>query len=465
MKARLAEIARSTPLRLALALIILFSLVSFLSLAAAYAVTQRSFDQAMRADLLQDMAGFRAAPTATALAQLVEAEARDTDPKRLVLSYLAPNQRYYGNARIARDGDGYHIIAPSPGNPQIAGRYLSLTASLLGGQLTIARSLSEVEALGDLFRNILVLSLIPTVLIAMSGGLILARRSAAYVRKIGETLEELTGGDVRARVMPESGWPGDLSAIGQKIDTMADAQEASVEAIRQVSSDIAHDLKSPIQRVAVHLDDLKRNNDLGDEAHHLLDKAKTELAGIISVFHSLLQIAHIETGSPMTDFGPVDLSALCEVFFELYEPSALEQDHMLEFKRPSKDKSFMVMGDRDLLGQMAANLIENALWHTPRGTHIKLSLTQRADRITLSVADNGTGIPPQERDLVLRRLYRMDRSRSTPGNGLGLSLVRSIAMLHDAELCLRDNKPGLNVEVSFASKPPRNHPGEDHLAC
>ena len=447
MKDRLDQILRSTPLRLALALIVLFSAVSLFSLAAAYAVTQRSFDQTMRADLFQDMAGFRAAPTAAALAGLVDAEARETDPERLILSYRAFNGRHYGNILIARDADGYHIISPSPGNPQITGRYLSLTASLHGGQLTIARSLNEVEALGDLFRNILFLSLIPTVLIALSGGLVLASRSAAHVRKISATLDRLTGGSAGARVRPGPGWPADLRAIGTKIDVMADAQETATEAIRQVSSDIAHDLKSPIQRVAVHLDDLEREGDLGDAGHHLLDKAKAELTGIISVFQSLLQIAQIETGSPRAGFGPVDLGDLCQTFFELYEPPAQDKEHILEFTRPPG--VFSVNGDRALLGQMLANLIENALWHTPPGTRITLSLAAGAGRILLGVADTGPGIPASERDLVLRRLYRMDRSRSTPGSGLGLSLVSSIALLHEAELHLQDNEPGLSVTLSF----------------
>lgn len=448
MSGRVSRLARSMPFRLALGLVALFSVVSLLSLAASYFVTQRSFDQTMRADLRQDMAGFRAAPSAAALATLVEAEARETDPERLVLSYITPNRRHFGNAMIGRDEDGYHIVSASAGNPQIKGRYLALTASLFGGQLTIARSRDEIDALGDVFTNILVLSLIPTILIALSGGLYLARRSARHVGQIGRTLDELTGGNLGARVGSTRGWSPDIVDIGQKLDEMARAQEASVTAMRQVSSDIAHDLKTPIQRVSVYLDEMSRKDLPQAEANDLLGKAKAELDGIASVFRGLLQISQIETGSPRSRFSDVDLGALAQTFCEIYEPAAAEASQSLSC-RVDGPAPVLVRGDRDLLGQVLANLIENALRHAGQGAQVEVSVRHVDGRPSLAVSDTGPGIPEEERDLVLRRLYRLDRSRTTPGNGLGLSLVASVIALHDAELALLSNDPGLRVEITF----------------
>jgi signal transduction histidine kinase len=440
------------PVRLALALVALFSVVSLLSLGATYLVTQRSLDATMRADLTQDMAGFRAAPSAAALAQLVEAEAAVTDPERMILSYFAPNRRHFGNAAIARDDDGYHVVTGSAEDTPLDGRYMALTATLRGGQLTIARSMADIETLGDAFWRVVGLSLIPTVLIALSGGYYLARRSARIVQTIGVTLDRLTGGTLDARVRPAPGWPTDLAAIGQRIDTMAEAQEASVTAIRQVSSDIAHDLKTPIQRVAVHLNDLSDRGGLDGPSEELLDKAKVELDGIASVFHSLLQIAQIETGSPKAGFVPIDLCALCTTFHELYEPAAIEAGCTLDVTL-ADEGAFEVAGDRGLLGQVLANLIENALRHTPRGTSVTIALSRSPTDITLSVSDDGPGVPEAERDLVLRRLYRMDRSRTSPGSGLGLSFVSSVAALHKARVRLADNKPGLRVIIDFRALP------------
>ncbi|SFT55147.1 sensor histidine kinase [Sedimentitalea nanhaiensis] len=449
MSTRLSSLLRSMPLKLALGLVILFSMVSLISLAASYVVTQRSLEQGIRDNLTQDIAGFRAAPNAGAVAALVEAVARETDPERMVLSYLAPNRRQYGNAAIARDDEGYHIVSLSQDSPDLKGQYLALTTSLYGGQLTVARSRAEIDALRRVFVNILGLSLVPTILIALSGGLYLARRSARHVARIGQTLDRLTRGDLRARVGPVPEWSDDLAEIGAKIDQMAHAQEGSVEAIRQVSSDIAHDLKTPIQRVAVHLEDLSQRTGLDDPSRDLVDLAKQELDGVVSVFGSLLQIAQIESGTPGSRFQPVDLGELVATCVELYEPAAAETGHALTARiAPDVPR---VAGDRNLLLQLMANLVENAMRHTPDGTAIAFSLTAREGKAVLSVADRGPGIPADETENVLQRLYRLDRSRMTPGSGLGLSLVSVVARLHGADLVLQDNHPGLRVSLTFGA--------------
>ena len=441
---------RSMPLRLASVLVLLFSLVSLLGLWASYVYTQASFEQILRADLTQDMAGFRAAPSTSALAGLVEAEAQSTDPERVVLSYFAPNGQHFGNAFIARDADGYRIISELPGNPEISGRYLALTSTLRGGQLTIARSRAQIDALRDVFMNILGLSLVPTILIALSGGIVLAQRGARHVDAINGTLEQLTSGKLQARVGHVKDWSDDLASIAGKVDKMARSQEETVESLRQVSSDIAHDLKTPIQRVAVHLEELSKSNDLTISGRMQLDSALLEMDRIVSIFHSLLQLAQIESGSPRERFGAVDLGALCETMCDVYEPSAAENGQSLICVLPDEPVR-LVMGDRNLLGQILANLIENSINHTGPDIQITVALSQTQDHLELSVTDSGPGIPESEREKVLRRLYRLDRSRKTPGNGLGLSMVASIARVHGAFLKLSDAGPGLRVAISFPS--------------
>ena len=447
MRGRIRQLWRSMPVRLALLLVLLFSTVSLLSLAASYAVTQNSFETAIRADLEQDIAGFRAAPTARAVAALVDAESRDTDPSRVILSYVAPNGQIFGNGAIARDDEGYHIVSLARARTEYNGMYLSLTTRLYGGQLTVARSLAQIEALRTVFLNILLISLLPTILIALSGGLYLARRSKRHVEVIGRTLDDLTNGDLTARVGVAPVWGDDLVRIGSKINQMAGAQEAQTQMLRQVSSDIAHDLKTPIQRVAVHLDDLARSVPPETAQGVLLEKAQEEVRGIASVFQSLLQIASVEAGSPKAHFKPVDLSQLCATLVDMYEPSAAASHQNISFD--AADKDVTITGDKGLLGQMLANLVENALRHTPQGSDIRVGLTQDADRTVLTVSDNGPGIPEDERDKVLRRLYRLDASRHTPGNGLGLSLVEGVVKLHEAELQMLDNAPGLRVQITF----------------
>ncbi|TCS54484.1 signal transduction histidine kinase [Primorskyibacter sedentarius] len=454
MTHQLPVLLRSMPFRLALLLVALFAAISLLSFGATYVMAVRSIDQSMQNDLRQDMTGFRAAPSAAALAALVEAEASVTDPQRLVLSFISGDGRSFGNSILARDEDGYRLISLEDGNAQIQGTYLTLTDTLWGGQLTIARNRQDVEALRDAYWRIFALSLFPTIILGFSGALYFASRSARQVSEIGAALDLMTKGDLNARVMPRSNWSADLAGIGGKVDLLAQAQEASVATIKQVSSDIAHDLKTPLQRVGVHLNDLKHQTELSSEATDLIEKARLELDDMALVFVSLLQIAQIESGSARAQFAPLDLDALAGDFCELYEFSAADSGRTLSFV--GMGETVMVDGDRTLLGQVLANLIENAIRHTPKGSDIVASVSQVNRRVTLAVTDNGTGIPASEHDLVLRRLYRRDQSRTTPGSGLGLSLVTSIAKLHNANVILSDATPGLRVQIVFESNNP-NH--------
>lgn len=438
---------RSMPLRLALMLVVLFGTVSLLSLAASYAFTRAAFEQSIRDDLAQDLAGFRAAPSARAVAALVQAESKETDPDRLVLSYVTQADQIFGNGAVARDDEGFHIISLEKGRAELKGEYLALSARLYGGRLTIARSRAEIEALQPVFLNILWISLLPTVLIALSGGLILARRSQRHVEVIRGALERMTGGDLGARVVTGPRWSDDLLRIGTTVNGMAGAQERSVMALRQVSSDIAHDLKTPVQRVSLRLEELAEVIQEG-QAAELVAQTRDEVDGISAVFQSLLQLAQVENGALKEQFSPVDLAQLCRTMVEVYEPTAAERQQTLMFEGPALTR---VQGEKNLLGQMIANLIENALRHTDNGASVSVNLTQSEDEVMLSVADNGPGIPESEFDRVTQRLYRLDRSRNTPGNGLGLSLVDGVARLHGAEMTLENAAPGLRVIIRFST--------------
>ncbi len=169
------------------------------------------------------------------------------------------------------------------------------------------------------------------------------------------------------------------------------------------------------------------------------------------MFQALLEIVQIEGGNPRSRFVPVDLAEIAGTFAEIYEPAAEDSGHLLTMAPLTGP--VLVQGDKRLLGQIVANLIENALRHTPPATRIGISLARRNGRAELTVADTGPGIPEDEHQKVLTRLYRLDHSRSTPGNGLGLSLVAAIADVHDARVTLANNSPGLRVTIDFACLP------------
>ena len=242
-------------------------------------------------------------------------------------------------------------------------------------------------------------------------------------------------------------WSDDLLRIGEAVNQMARAQETSVAALRQVSLDIAHDLKTPIQRVSVHLDDLARAELEGGDRTEPLARARAELDGVGAIFQALLQLAQVERGDARAHFAPVDLTALCRTMAELFDPAATDQGKALACDLPAE--TITVSGDRTLIGQMLANLIENALRHSGDAAQVTIALRRAGEEVQLSVSDDGPGIPAADRGRVLQRLYRLDRSRGTPGHGLGLALVDGVAKLHSARLELADNAPGLRVAVTF----------------
>lgn len=445
--AGVGRLARSTPVRLALGLVALFSLVSVATLGVAYVQIRGNLAKQISATLDQHVAGLRVTNDPAALAALVTAEAAAADPEQRILVFIAPDGRSVGNARADVRGDQVGLAPLQNGRKLGSEGYEYRIVPMAGGLMVVAESLEPTKELRETFLDLVALSLIPTILLSLAAGVWLAAASARRVGQIETALNRMAEGDLSARVDgPDGG--GDLSRIGSGIDRMASAQEAATAALRQISADIAHDLKTPVQRLGLMLADLRdRLPDEGPEAD-LAARAAEEADRAVAVFQSLLQIAQIEGGSPKARFGPVDLAAVVRTFVEIYEPAAEDSGHVLRLS-PLPEGPVTVTGDRNLLGQAVANLIENALRHTPPGTRIDIALARPAGRAMLTVADTGPGIPDAERDKVRRRLYRLERSRTTPGHGLGLSLVEAIAQAHGAELDLTDNAPGLRVTLTF----------------
>lgn len=233
---------------------------------------------------------------------------------------------------------------------------------------------------------------------------------------------------------------------------MLDRIEVQVQGLRQISTDIAHDLRTPLGRLRRTLE-LAREKALVHPGHvvvPVINRAIEEADELLSTFGALLRIAQIEAGASRRGFGPVDLSAVLEDVLEVYAPAAEERNQTLARQIPAR---IGVLGDRALLTQMLANLVENAIRHSPSGRQIEAALhaAGHGEGPRVVISDAGPGIPETERDKVFRRFYRLDVSRSTPGNGLGLALVAAVVELHGATIQLSDNFPrGLRVAVTFA---------------
>ena len=445
--ARIRHLLRSSQVRLALGLVAVFVIVNFASLGFAWVQLLNKSEDQINLNLEQQIARFSKTDNPGTFGALVETEAADVDPKQRVVIFVAPDGRSFGNARAEMRGGEIDLKERDAGRELSDDGYSFRSKAMAAGVLIVGESRAPISDMQETFFGLLSLAIFPTLLISLGAGVWMALVSARRVRHIESTLAQLTRGDLSARV-PSADQNDDLSRIGAGINRMGASQEASMSALRQVSTDIAHDLKTPIQRIFVLLKNLRDGLAKGTPEADLADRALTETERAATVFQSLLMIAQIEGGSAKSRFDAIDLTQIVSMFVEIYEPAAEDSGHSL-VKTLLPETPVIVHGDKTLLGQLIANLIENALRHTPAGSSISLGIELNPQEIMLRVADNGPGIPEGERDNVLRRLYRLERSRTTTGNGLGLSHALAIAELHEARLRLLDNSPGLCVEVAL----------------
>ncbi len=284
-----------------------------------------------------------------------------------------------------------------------------------------------------------------TVLLGAIGGAWLSHHFLRRVDAISRTAEAIIGGDLARRV-PVRGTGDDLDRLAETLNRMLDRIAELMESVRQVSTDIAHDLRTPLSRLGQRLEDARAHASSPAEYERALEGAKADVTALLGTFAALLRIAEVEAGAQRAAFRRVDLSALAETVAQAFAPVAEDERHALVAEVAP---GIAVQGDRELLTQALVNLVENALRHTPEGTAIRLSLSGENGRAVLAVADNGPGVAEPEREHILRRFYRLEQSRTTPGSGLGLSLVAAVAALHGADLRLADARPGLCVSLAF----------------
>lgn len=279
------------------------------------------------------------------------------------------------------------------------------------------------------------------------GGLYL---SSAFLRKIQgitESTQAIIAGDLKHR-LPISKNRDELDKLALLLNLMLDKIGDLIENIQQVSNDIAHDLRTPLSHLKFRLEDAV-NRSLSEAGYRIqIALAIKEVDTILATFSALLRISQIESGSRRAGFKTVNFSNVVVSVAEALAPVAEEQDKTIH---SAIDLDATLFGDKELLTQLVFNLLDNAIVHTPEHTRIDLSLRSFGHRIELIIADNGPGIDDANRQKVLQRFYRLEQSRTTPGNGLGLNIVSAIADLHDGTLVLSDNNRGLKVSVTFCN--------------
>jgi signal transduction histidine kinase len=282
-----------------------------------------------------------------------------------------------------------------------------------------------------------------SIVLALLGGSIMSGRLMHRIETISMTSRNIIGEDLQQR-LPVTRAGDELDHLAVSINAMLDRIGALMNDLRQVTTDIAHDLRTPLTRLRQRLELANRPGEDAALARLTLDSAVVEIDSILAIFGALLRIAQIESGNRRIGFKVVQLSELLSTIAELYRPMAEENGQtLIETIEPS----LTVNGERELLMQLFANLIENALRHTPRGSTIAIAARRAERRVQVSVTDDGKGIPEHLRGKVLQRFFRLESSRTTVGNGLGLSMASAIVKVHDATLELTDAAPGLRATV------------------
>lgn len=317
-----------------------------------------------------------------------------------------------------------------------------------GSILLVGRDLAERDRLSDVFRRARSFSILMAIIIGAISAFFVTRRVLSRVDAIAGASQRIMAGNLAER-LPVEGTNDEFDRLASHLNAMLDRMNGLMQGLRELSDNVAHDLRTPLTRLRASAEQALRGATTIDQAQRGLERAIEESDKLIQVFDQLQMIARAETGNLTAISGDIEVYQLLLDLEELYGPSAEEASMPLSV---SASPGLMVRASRELLNRALANLIENALKYSsspqaPRG--IVLAAAEVGGMVEISVNDHGVGIPPHERDRVLERFVRLDQSRNAPGFGLGLSLVSAVARLMGGSLMLRDNSPGLSAVISL----------------
>ena len=425
--------------RLTLLYSLLFALSTLLLFAFIYWQTAVVETQRVDEQLLHD---------AQFLSQLKPDSLRDTIDNRVM-----PDFRRVAHAGLFAT-DGARLAGNLPSLPQglafdgkvhridVPDAHLTIRAVGLplpdGTRLLIGRNVESLDNLQLVVVHALELGFVPAMLLALGAGVLASQRTRRQLQTVHETAERIMKGDLRER-LPTHGGGDDLDRLAVSVNHMLDEIARLMDDMKSVGDNIAHDLRTPLTRVRARLERARDSASTTEEWHEMVDRAVAGLDQALRLITALLRISEIEGGRRRAAFEIVALGQIAEEIAELYEPFAEEKEVRFALDLAAVRT---ISGDRDLLSELLSNLVANAIKFTPAGGSVRLSLADGAEGPVLQVADTGPGIPPEQRELVFKRFYRSDASRSVEGYGLGLSLVDAIAKLHGFRVTIGENKPG-----------------------
>jgi signal transduction histidine kinase len=322
-----------------------------------------------------------------------------------------------------------------------------------GFRLLVGRDLEERERLYHIVVAAGRWSIALVLILGLAGGLFVTRRVLRRVDAMTETTRSIMDGGLGER-LPIAGTGDELDRLAENLNVMLERIEALMHGLKEVSDNIAHDLKTPLTRLRNRTEQALRTAKTEPEYRAALESTIEESDGLIATFNALLMIARAESGQARDDMREFDAAEIAHAVGDLYEPLAEEKGIALKIEAETPAP---IKGSRELVSQALANLVDNAIKYVRSADkpingaapEIVVRALSEGDRILLTVADNGPGIPESDRSRVVERFVRLEQSRSQPGSGLGLSLASAVARLHGGELMLEDNHPGLKSIIAL----------------
>ncbi len=456
----LGKLFRTTAFKLSIAYLVVFALFAFFLLGYVAYNARRLIDEQAR-DAIR-----------TELASLTEQYGAG-GPRRIAGIVARRSRQPGGGLYLLLDPTGGAVAGNlteveikhplGPGEYRIAyhlaeddhhGRMALINAVELPGgfRLIVGRDLGEDDGLRNVIRRALGWSALLVVALGVGGGIFVTRRVLGRIDAMTDTTRSIMAGNLDGRLIV-TGSNDEFDRLAQSLNVMLDRIEALMAGLREVSDNIAHDLKTPLTRLRNEAEQALRTATSPDEFRRGLDDIIAEADDLIRVFNALLLIARAEAKGEMPSDDVFDLAAVARDVVELYEPTAEEAGLGIEIRL---EEPLPVRGSRELVGQAVANLVDNAIKYGAKGNGdgeapgpVTVSARRFGSLVELSVGDRGPGVPEADRERVLERFVRLESARTRPGFGLGLSLAAAVARMHGGELRLEDNGPGLRAVLTL----------------
>ncbi len=459
VSALLTKTIRSTTFKLALAAIAVFGTIVVAFLGYVYVSTvayvQSEFDRTVIADRRLVENAFQREGRAGAVAEIQRHLSDDAFADRIYLLTDRSFDVLAGNLNSwpakfrtpAAEPPGIQERSDGENLPPVRA---SMTTLPNGDRLLLGRRLDSIDAFRAGSRDALIATLILIFVLTAGASIAVTRRTIGRIESINATSRAIMQSDLKKRI-PLRGSDDEWDQVAGNLNSMLDRIERLMGELKEATDNVAHDLRTPLTRIRGRLE--RAYNQPGDHEYHhgLIGDTIADLDVVLRVFSSLTRISQIETNIQRSAFRSINLFDVAGKAAELYEAAAEESGTRLKL---IGDRTLSVAGDPDLLFDAISNLLDNAIKYGRKGGGVTIETTNTNNHPAICVADDGPGIPAKEYSGVLKRFYRLERSRHTPGNGLGLSLVAAVAHIHGARIEMSDNSPGLRVQLLFPISPP-----------